>query len=72
MQVEQIYINSEREFELIPRIGNQLIIFGDIDNYEYKFGKLKSFYLKTLPYVGWNTYNEINIQYSNQIICKKR
>jgi len=72
LQVEQIYINSEREFELIPRIGNQLIIFGDIDNYEYKFGKLKSFYLKTLPYVGWNTYNEINIQYSNQIICKKR
>lgn len=35
-QIEQIYVNQSGEIELIPRIGDQLIILGDTENLETK------------------------------------
>lgn len=71
-QIEQIYVNREGEFELIPRVGAHIIFFGTIDNYEQKFRNLKAFYLQGLNNVGWNKYEEINLKFDNQVICTKR
>ena len=43
-QIVQIYINNNGYFELIPRIGNQRILFGSTENMEKKFKKIKLFY----------------------------
>jgi len=71
-QIEQVYVNDEMEFELIPRVGAHQIFFGDITNYQKKFRNLKAFYHQGLNNVGWNKYDKINLEFENQVICTKR
>jgi cell division protein FtsQ len=71
-QIDQIYIDSNNEIDLIPRAGNNLIHFGTADNYKGKLRNLEAFYDKVLPEVGWNKYSLINLEYKDQIVCKKR
>jgi len=71
-QIEQLYVNKDFEIELIPRVGNHRIVFGDATEIEEKFNKLKIFYNKGLSNTGWNEYSVINLKYSNQVVCKKR
>lgn len=70
-QIEQIYVNNQGEFELVPRIGPHIIILGSIDDYEGKFEKLWLFYNEGLRNVGWNQYLKINLKYRDQIVCTK-
>lgn len=71
-QIEQVIVNKMSEFELIPKVGNHKIVFGEIENLEGKFEKLMIFYKKGLSKTGWNEYSEINLKYKNQVVCKKR
>lgn len=70
-QVEQLYVNEERDIEIVPRVGNQKIILGDADSLERKFGKLLVFYKQIVPKAGWGTYKTVNLKFSNQIVCEK-
>lgn len=69
---QQIYINSDGEYELIPIVGTQKIILGKIDNYKTKLHNLRAFYKKGIEKRGWNKYNKINLKYENQIVCTKK
>ena len=71
-QIDQIYVDDNDEIDLIPRVGNQLIHLGTIENYEGKLRNLEAFYDKVLPEVGWNKYSVINLEFKDQIVCKKR
>jgi len=71
-QINQIYVDSNDEYILIPRVGGQKIEMGKIDNFERKFAKLYALYKDGFPTVGWNKYNKINLKYENQIVCTKR
>ena len=57
--------------ELIPRVGDHIIVIGTLTDYSDKLARLKLFYEKVLNQVGWNKYRKINIEFSNQIICTK-
>jgi cell division protein FtsQ len=70
-QIAQIYVNECREFELIPVIGNHVILLGKADDLDDKFKKLFAFYKFGLNKIGWNKYNIINIKYRNQVVCSK-
>lgn len=70
-QVSQLFVNNDKEFELIPRVGNHEIIFGEADKIPFKFQKLMVFYKKALPKTGWNEYSTINLKFKNQIVCTK-
>ncbi len=70
--VEQIYIDEKGIAHLTPRVGEQEIIFGHLDNIETKFRKLYVFYQEVMPVEGWEKYRTIDLQYSNQIVCRKR
>ncbi len=70
-QIEQIFVNEKSEYELIPKVGPNLIIFGNIEDYDKKFKKLKTFYKKGLPKYGWTKYKTINLKYRNQVVCEK-
>ncbi|WP_190295135.1 cell division protein FtsQ/DivIB [Mucilaginibacter rubeus] len=67
-QIAQMYVNNEREIELIPRVGNQRILIGNADSLNVKLNNLQAFYKQVLPKVGWNTYKVINVKYTNQVI----
>lgn len=71
--IEQINVEPDGRVSLIPRIGCQIIQLGKIDsaNVRTQMQNLHVFYDKVLPTVGWNTYREISLEFSNQIVCKK-
>ena len=71
-QIVQIHINNNGYFELIPRIGNQRILFGSIENMEKKFKKINLFYKNGPQPKDLNKYDTLNVLYENQIICSKR
>jgi cell division protein FtsQ len=71
-QIDQIYVDGNDEIDLIARVGNQLIHLGTAENYEGKLRNLEAFYDKVLPEVGWNKYSLINLEFKDQIVCKKR
>ncbi|MCX6325529.1 MAG: cell division protein FtsQ/DivIB [Bacteroidia bacterium] len=71
-QIDQIYVDGNDEIDLIPRVGNQLVHLGTSENYEGKLRNLEAFYDKVLPEVGWNKYSLINLEFKDQIVCKKR
>jgi len=71
-QIVQIYINSKKELELIPRLGSQVILFGTPENYEDKLFRLEAVYKKGLNSQGWNKYELINLKYNNQVVCTKK
>jgi cell division protein FtsQ len=70
-QIEQLFVDTKGEIEMVPRVGNHQIIFGDTDSMEHKFRNLLVFYKKAIPKVGWDTYKVINLKYANQVVCSK-
>lgn len=70
-EIDQIFVTSSKEFELVPKVGNHVIMLGRADNLDEKFKKLLAFYKQGLNSMGWNKYNYINIKYSNQVVCSK-
>lgn len=71
-QIDQISVDNDREIDMIPRVGNQIVHLGTTDNYEQKFRNLEAFYKDVLPEVGWRKYQTINLEYKDQIVCKSR
>ena len=69
--VEQIYINDKNEIEIIPKAGDQVILFGDIDRMDEKFSYLISFYRNAMNKGGWAKYSTICLKYKNQVVCSK-
>jgi len=70
--IEQVDITAQRTFEMIPKIGNQLIVFGDATDTETKLVKLKLFYKEIMVKAGWDHYSIINVQYKNQVVAKRK
>jgi len=70
-QIDQVYVNKEHEFDLLPKVGTQLIEFGSIDNAEKKLRNLVLVYKNIFPQKGWDYYSSVSIKYDNQIVCTK-
>lgn len=83
--VEQIYVTSNQDVEIIPRLGNHVVCLGQLPKAKNKaervkaindftalqMTRLRDFYKYGLSVAGWNKYSFIDLQYDNQIICKK-
>ncbi|NDP20825.1 MAG: cell division protein FtsQ [Paludibacter sp.] len=70
-QIEQIYIRDDLKIELVPRVGDAIVILGTLDNYRAKLEKLHKLYLYGFNEFGWNRYKTIDLQYKNQVVCTK-
>lgn len=70
--IDQVDITDQYNFEMIPKIGNQVILFGNGTDIEEKFSRLQLFYKNILVKTGWNKYSVINVQYKNQVVAKIR
>jgi len=71
-QFTHIHINGYNEFELIPRVGDQRVMFGDAEYVAGKFKKLEYFYTEGISRTGWENYDTINIMYKSQVVCSHR
>jgi len=71
-QIDQVFVDKDDEIDLIPRLGNHRIHLGSIENYEGKLRNLETFYKEVLPVTGWSKYDVINLEFRDQIVCRKR
>lgn len=69
-QLAQINIDRKGNLSFQTQVSKQIVEFGQPEDYEFKLKKLKVFYTRILPESGWNTYERVNVVYSNQIICE--
>ena len=70
-QVVQINILDDGTMELVPRVGDHIVYLGVPSHVDKKLERLRKFYLYGLNKAGWNKYNYINLEFDNQIICKR-
>ena len=84
-QIEQINVKPDLGVELVPRVGNHIVYIGQLPFCSYKqhrnklvsdfinkkMDRLEKFYKYGLSQAGWNKYSYINLEFNNQIICKK-
>lgn len=70
--VENVHLDEDNDFILIPKVGNQKIILGDLEAIDDKIFRLKTFYTEAISRLGWNKYKTINLKFKNQVVCKKR
>ena len=70
--IDQVVVNAEGGFELIPRIGGQRILLGDGTALEQRFEKLRLFYRDGMPKADWRRYSRIDLRFADQIVCTKR
>jgi len=71
-QIDQIYVNTVGELSMIPRVGEQIILFGDPEDFQIKFRNLKALYTDGFKNGGWSIYKTINVGFRNQIVCTKK
>lgn len=69
---EQVYVTVSGEFVLVPKVGDQKVVFGRYENAPAKFRNLKIFYNEALPYEGWRKYRTINLSFDGQVVCQRR
>jgi len=70
--IEQVDITPQRMFEMVPKIGDGVIAFGDGNDIDKKFSKLKLFYEQVMPRSGWGHYSSIDVQYAGQVVAKRK
>ena len=70
--IEQVNITASKTFEMIPLIGNQVIEFGDGNQYEDKFRRLLIFYKRVMTKTGFEKYASVNVEYAGQVIGTRR
>lgn len=71
-QIAQVDVTPQRNFEMIPTVGNHIIEFGDGNDIEAKFNRLFLFYRQVMSKAGMSAYERVSVQYARQIIGKKK
>lgn len=71
-QIVQLYVNEQRDIEVVPRVGTQQLVIGNADNLEGKLNRIEVFYKNILPKVGVDAYERVNVKYDDQIICERK
>jgi cell division protein FtsQ len=84
-QIEQINVLADKSIEIVPRIGDHVVCLGQLPSnsdkqrqkklikefLDKKMKRLMLFYKYGLSKAGWNKYSYINLEFDNQIICKR-
>lgn len=84
--IVQINVLPNGDIEMVPRIGNHVVCLGPLPEatskgkrqqlinafIDKKMTRLEKFYRYGLSQAGWNKYSYIDIEFDNQIICKRR
>ena len=71
-QIVPLNVLSDGTIEMVPRVGDHIIYIGQPTNLRTKLDRLWKFYVYGLNQAGWNRYSRINVEFDNQIICKRK
>lgn len=70
-QVAQIDITPERNFEMMPVVGNHIVKMGEGENIDRQFNRLMIFYKQVLSKTGFDKYKIIDVQYTGQVVASR-
>jgi len=71
-QVQQIHVRDDHRIELVPRVGDAIILLGEAGGYQKKLDRLMVLYRKAFNVIGWNSYQLLDLQFENQIVATKK
>lgn len=71
-QVAQVYITPNRTFEMVPVVGNHLVILGNGEDIEQKFKRLYTFYKQVWLKAGLEKYSTVNVQFKGQVVAERK
>ena len=71
-QVAQINIASNGDFEMIPSLGDHVVLMGTAENIEDKLNRLYSFYKQVWVQSGVNAYQVLDCRFDHQIVALKK
>jgi cell division protein FtsQ len=69
--VQQIYVNKDKEYEMVTLFGSHTVLLGDLSNLDDKLNGLIAFYKASRDKVDLSKYKQVNLKYKDQIVCKK-
>ena len=70
-QTEQVDIDEDDGFEMIPTVGNHIVKLGNGDDIDKKFHRLLVFYQQVLSKTGFDKYNTVDVRFEGQVIGSK-
>lgn len=70
-QIVQMNVLPDGTMEVVPRVGDHIVYLGAPKEIDKKLERLRKFYLYGLNKAGWGKYSYINVEFNNQIICKR-
>jgi len=71
-QIEQIYIREDMNVELIPRVGDAVIMLGKLNNFAVKLDNLHKLYTQGFNVMGWNRYEKITYNTRIRLCVQKK
>lgn len=69
--VEQIHVNSENEITLVPKVGRNKILLGQVEDLDEKIYKLKTYYERGIKNIGLGRFDELDLQIKGQVIGRE-
>jgi cell division protein FtsQ len=70
--IEQISVNPNKTFDIVPALGNHKIIFGNAEDCEEKFHRLLLFYKESASKTSFDRYSKIDLRFAGQVIGTRR
>ena len=71
-QIQELNISPAKTFHMIPLIGDQVIEFGNGNDYANKFRRLFLFYKEVLTQIGFEKYTSIKLSFEGQVIATRK
>ena len=68
-QVAQLDQHPNGEWELIPVVGDHLVMLGDLHNIAAKLRRVWIFYEQVIAKVGWSRYRVIDVRFDRQVVA---
>jgi cell division protein FtsQ len=63
---------TQNGFEMIPTIGNHVVVLGKGEDIPQKFDRLYTFYKQVWTKVGLNAFAKIDVQYKGQVVVTRK
>lgn len=71
-QIAQVDIEANGDFEMVPSLGDHLVLMGTAENIEDKLNRLYSFYKQVWVNSGVNAYQVLDCRFDHQIVALKK
>lgn len=71
-QIAQIHVRNDLKVELVPRVGDAIILLGKLEQYQEKLNKVLRLYTEGFNVMGWDNYSLLDLQYNDQIVATKK